>query len=317
MRIHLIVNPHARRLERSGALRRRLLAAASRRCHVHVTRDLDELERAASDLAGGEVDLVVMAGGDGTLMAGLSALARGFGARGRPMPAVAAVPAGTVSTVPRNFGIAGDPVRWLERVLDAPSQLRAWPTLSVAVDNERRVGFIFGTGLVARFFELYYAQGAPGYAGSAAIVARVFAESFVGGPFARAVLEPLPCKLEVDGRAESAPAWSLVCAAVVRNLGIHMLVTYRAAEDPQRPHLVATSLPPRALGPRMPRVLAGRTIGGEVDGLVQRFVVDFAGGRVDGPPGPYVLDGELLRARRVCVQAGPALRLWMPRATRS
>lgn len=84
-------------------------------------------------------------------------------------------------------------------------------------------------------------------------MARIFAESFVGGPFARQVLDPLPCTIanEVDGRELAPRAFSLVCASVVRDVGLHM-VNHRAGEDPERPHLVASALPSRELGWRMP-----------------------------------------------------------------
>ena len=99
------------------------------------------------------------------------------------------------------------------------------------------------------------------------------------------------------------PAWSLICCAVVRDLGIGMKVTYRAGEDARRPHLVATPMLPQALGPRAPLVLAGKSLGGPdlVDTLAGSFSLDF------GSPGPYVLDGELLSAPRVAVSAGPSL----------
>src|SRR5262249_5352711 len=142
----------------------------------------------------------------------------------------------------------------------------------------------------ANFFEVYYADGARGYAGAARIVARVFVESFYGGAYARRVLDPLPCSIEVDGRTLEPSAWSLVCAAVVRDLGIHMRVNYRAGEDPTRVHLVASPLSSAELGPRAPLVLAGKRIGGRghFDDLVQRFTVRFP-----APLGPYVLDGDM------------------------
>src|SRR5262249_60288172 len=117
-----------------------------------------------------------------------------------------------------------------------------------------------GPGLVAKFFEVCYAEGARGYAGAAGIVARVFVASFYGGAYARRVLDPLPCSIEVDGRALEPSAWSLVCAAVVRDLGIHMRVNYRAGEDPTRVHLVASPLSSRQLAPRAPLVLAGKRV---------------------------------------------------------
>ncbi len=71
-------------------------------------------------------------------------------------------------------------------------------------DDRVRIGFIFGTGLVARFFERYYESGAGGYAAAARIVARIFAGSFVADAYSRSVLEPLPCRLLVDGQVAGA-----------------------------------------------------------------------------------------------------------------
>ncbi|MBW2527496.1 MAG: hypothetical protein JRI23_25165 [Deltaproteobacteria bacterium] len=311
MPFDLVINLRARQYLRDPKLLGRMRCAADGRCRVQVTRDLDELDRVVAELSRRGTDRVLLSGGDGTLMAGVTALWRHFGAD--RMPPVAPIPGGTVGTVARNWGVSGEPARCLRRSLAPGLAAVERPTLRIASVGEdgtrvERIGFIFGTGLVAQFFELYYERGAPGYSGSARIVARVFVESFVGGAFSRRVLDPLPCSLTVDGRLEEPQAWSLVCAAVVPNLGIHMLVNYRAAEDPTRPHLVASPLPAGQLGPRAPYVLAGRTIGGpgHVDQLAERFAIDFP------TVGPYVLDGELLQARRVEVSAGPRIRVISP-----
>ena len=312
MRIDVIVNTTARRFAASPHLVDRLRRACSGVARVHDTGSLDALATAAGEIAARGSDLVIVSGGDGTFMAGVTALARAFGED--RLPGLALVPGGTVATVARNWGMAGEPLALLSSLLRERERLRFTPrpTLRVtALDEagtpvEERIGFIFGTGLVASFFDVYYARGARGYAGAGRIVARVFVESFWGGALARRVLDPLPCSIEVEGRRLAPEAWSLVCAAVVRDLGIHMLVTYRAGEDPARPHLVASPLSSRQLGPRAPLVLAGRSIGGRghFDDLARDFVVRFP--RV---PGPYVLDGDVLRATSVRVGAGPVIRV--------
>jgi diacylglycerol kinase family enzyme len=313
MRIDVIVNTTARRYESAPALVNELRAAAHGHAVFHATRDLSELDHVCAAAAHAASDLVVLTGGDGSLMAGTSALARAFGAR---LPKLGFLPAGTAAIVSKNWGIKGDPAALLRRILARgealPSERR--PTLRVRAETsngvEERVGFIFGTGLVAKFFDLYYADGARGNAGAAKLVARIFAESFVGGGFARQVLDPLPCTIEVDGRALRPEAFSLVCASVVRDVGLHLVVNHRAGEDPERPHLVASALPSQRLGWRMPLVLAGRSIGGEdgFDDLVGRFTVRFPG----PGDGPYVLDGDILRASAVHVSAGPALDVVKP-----
>ncbi|MBI4704233.1 MAG: hypothetical protein HY744_24245 [Deltaproteobacteria bacterium] len=310
MRIDLVVNPQASQYRRRPALLERVCCSARGRCAVHVTADLDELGGLCRELARRGTDLVILSGGDGTLMAGVTALADAFGPE--RLPAVAPIPGGTVGTVARNWGVRGTPVRCLRQLLDRPAPAHRRPSIEITAETargtERRIGFIWGTGLVASFFRSYYEHGAPGHAGAAALVARIFLGSFAGRAYAREVLDPLPCTLEVEGETLAPTAWSLVCCAVVPDLGIHMMVTYRAAEDPQRPHLVASALAPRQLGPRAPLVLAGRRIGGRnhVDRLVRQLVLRFPS------VGPYVLDGELLEASRVTVRAGPQIAVVTP-----
>jgi diacylglycerol kinase (ATP) len=138
----------------------------------------------------------------------------------------------------------------------------------------------------------------------------VFVESFTGGPLAKRILTPLPCELWIDGERHRTTGLSLLCAAVVRDLGLGMKVCYRAAEEADRLHLVASSLAPAKLGPRAPWVMLGKSIGGEdhVDRLVRSFEVRFP-----SASGPYVLDGDMFRARSVEVSAGPVIAIVGPR----
>lgn len=306
MRFDVIANVTARRYRRRATLLDEVRRVCAGVAEVHPTTHVDELDAVCARIAARGTDLVILSGGDGSFMAGVTALARAFGETS--LPRLALLPGGTVATVARNFGMEGDPTRLLARLFAArtlASRRRA--TLRVREVREgvmtERIGFIFGTGLVARFFDLYYGGGAGGYSGAARIAGRIFVESFVDGPYARAVLTPMPCTIEVDGRPLASDRWSLVCASVVRDLGLGMRVNYRAGEDLARPHLVASPLPPRSLGPRAPLVLMGKPIGGagSFDDLVRSFVVRFS------PEGPYVLDGDVLRAAEVTVSAGPPL----------
>lgn len=311
MAIDLIVNPRARLYQRDPSLLERVSAAARGSAELHVTESLAELEQTARRIAERGSDLILISGGDGTLMATVSALHAAYGAR--PLPPLTPIPGGTAGTVARNWKLYGDPERCVRRMLLGPTRVATRPSLALRIHDAgsaplERVGFIFGTGLVAKFFQLYYERGAPGYAGSALLVSQIFAESFVGGPMARRVLEPLPCRLEVDGWCAEPAAWSLICSAVVRNLGIHMLVTHRGGEDVTRPHLVATPMSPRQLGPRAFHVLRGKPLGGphHVDRLARSFTVRF------DDSGPFVLDGELMQASAIEVRAGPRLRVMEP-----
>jgi diacylglycerol kinase (ATP) len=309
--VDLIVNCQARRLGAGSALREVLArAAASSGARVHETHSLEELERVAREVAARGTDAVVLAGGDGSHMGGLSALARAFGGA---LPPVALAPGGTVGTVARNLGMHGRARGWAEGVVRAAGsgggRLEEHATLRVTDDaGGDRVGFIFGAGLVARFFDEYYGGRGQGLLPAAAIAARAFAGSIVGSAFARRVLAPAACTLEVDGEAQGARAWSLVLASVVPDVGLHVRATYRARERRGAFHAVASGLPPRGLAFEVPRVLTGRAMRGEprVDALATSLRVVF------DEPASYVLDGDLMRARAVRVEPGPLLRLIVP-----
>jgi diacylglycerol kinase (ATP) len=308
MRVHVIANRRARGLRTAPGRLSRLGELARGRAELHTSASLDELGPIAAQVASSDPELVVLAGGDGSFMAGTTALARAYGAR--PLPRIGLLPTGTVGTVARAFGDRGSAEEQLERWLRSPGALPEVerPTLEVRAREASgwavRIGYIVGAGLVSSFFEAYEERGATGVPLAGRIVARVFAESFVGGSFARRILEPVGCALEIDGERAPNPRISLLCASVVRDLGLGMKVCYRAEEQRERIHLVASSLAPHELGPRAPRVLAGRSIGGagHVDRLVEHFALELERER-------YVLDGDLLRASRIEVRMGPRVRI--------
>ncbi|HHH11699.1 MAG TPA: hypothetical protein ENK23_06470, partial [Sorangium sp.] len=75
VQLDLIVNPHARRLRQQPALVAALQRLSTGRARVHITSSVAELEALCAQLAR-RSRLVLFAGGDGSLMAGVSALAR-------------------------------------------------------------------------------------------------------------------------------------------------------------------------------------------------------------------------------------------------
>jgi hypothetical protein len=309
-RVEVIVNCNARRLGPRSALRRDLVAAFEHSgATVHATGGLEELDEIARGIARRSTDTVVLAGGDGAVMRGLSALAVAFA--GCKLPRVALFPAGTVGTIARNTGVRGAarrlPIRLAAAVTTGSARSTTQATLRVQDDRGGdRVGFIFGAGLVARFFELYNASTGRGRLRASGIAARVFLGSLCGSRLANRVLERQKGSLSVDGRTDATDAWSLVLASVLPDVGLHFYAAYRARESPPNFHVVASGLNAHALGRQMPRVLAGKPLCGEprVDTLA--LSVEFAFG--DGC-GSYVLDGDVLHANDVHVSAGPALTL--------
>jgi hypothetical protein len=296
-----VVNRNAGGFRRDRALERRVQDAAAARGKVYATTTEEELGRAVHEAVEQGASPIVFCGGDGTYLAGVTALVRAAGTAA--LPAVGLVRAGTVSIVAKNWKAERDVVRAVRTIAEHPERLRVAtrPTLSIESDGVTRVGFTFGTGLVANFFDVYDKATPSGLGAAFRIAVRTFFDSFRGGPYAAKILGALPCRITVDGRTLPPPAWSLVLCSVLRDVGLHMLVTYRAGEDHRRPHLVASPLPPRLLGPQWPLVTLGKPLvgAGNFDGLVSSFQIDFP------ERGPFVLDGDTFHAKTVRVSAGP------------
>jgi diacylglycerol kinase family enzyme len=308
--VDVVLNRNAGRLGETSPVRRALIDAAERHgARVHETWTLGELDRAAADLAERGTSAVVLAGGDGSHGAGVSALAKAFG--GRPPP-VAFAPGGTVGVVVRNLarpGRGAEGARAAEivrAVCEGTAREANVPTLRVRDDaGVDRVAFIFGTGLVARFFEVYDAAPRAGIATAAALAGRALVGSITGSAFAARLLTPVACTVAVDGAERRSRAWSLVLASVVPHVGLGVRATYRAGEQLDRFHVVASTRSPRGLATQVPRVLTGRAMTGDdhVDDLARELRVTFPD--IDG----YVVDGDAGRARTVTVEAGPVLRV--------
>ncbi|MBI5533210.1 MAG: hypothetical protein HY898_10865 [Deltaproteobacteria bacterium] len=311
MNAHVIVNALAGGFRKHPRWIERVRAACGTEARLHVTRSIQELRSAAEAIRGADADWVALCGGDGSHMAGATCLAEVYG--DVPMPALLLAIGGNAGTVARNFNRERlDPARHVARAIQVSNERGMMPflrraTLRVADSTgSSRVGFIFGTGLIAAFFKEFYARGGGGYPEASRMIARIFAGSFVDGQLARTVLSPMPCRLTVDGERHPSEAFTLIASAVVRDLGMHMLVTHRAGEDPARPHVVASSIGVRDCGQQFWRILAGRSLVGQgsVDACAREFSVDFPAGA-----GAYVLDGDLICADRVEVRGGPELKI--------
>lgn len=312
MRVHVILNTGAGLYRHHPALLERIERACRGRALLHATRSLSDLTAACGQIAQAGTDLVVLCGGDGTHMAGVTRLVRAFGESA--LPPVSLVRGGRAGTVARSWNgrSTRNPVDHVTRVLLRAGQSASLPIAvrpSLWVDEpggERRVGFIFGTGMIASFFREFYARGGGGYREAGRMIATIFVGSFFRGALARNVLSPMSCNLTVDGVRHPADGFSLIACSVLRNLGMHLMVTHRGGEDPNRPHLVASTLDVRGCGMQFWRILTGQPLkgSGQVDTLVDCFRVDFRTG-----DGAYVLDGELFSADSVQVAAGPLLKV--------
>lgn len=172
VKLGVLVNPRARALSRSsGAGVRALTAAAGAGPLCRLTDDLAAVEPALLEMARAGVNVLAIAGGDGTLHHAINALARLDGDapwRGVLLP----LRGGTLDIVARSLGMAPlDPVETLRRFLARAGTsfgtlgVKRVPLLAVKTgDGSPRRGFVFGSEMVKNALEMYDSFGG-GYAG--------------------------------------------------------------------------------------------------------------------------------------------------------
>jgi len=146
-----IVNGNARRVDRR--VRARLEQALPG--GVRFTTSLDEArEVIRQDIARG-VDLLVLAGGDGTVVMGLALVAEACRGAGRPEPAIGVLRLGSGNAIADTVGATADPAADLARLIRGDGTPRTIPLIDVL---GVRAPFV-GLGVDAQLLEDHHAVG--------------------------------------------------------------------------------------------------------------------------------------------------------------
>jgi diacylglycerol kinase family enzyme len=349
MRIGIVVNPRARGAQ-DPRLPGRLQALGERpgiACQTVTTARPEDLPETVAGL--GALDVLGVCGGDGTLMATLSAL---LAAPAGALPALLLMPAGTMNTVAKNLGLPPRPEALLRATLAAaqPGGLSAvpfWPqeTLRVrtygetpysaapppaaaaplteallqALPRRERCGFLFSGAMGARFLAAYASVPQPGLQWAVVLALRTIASCLYpgGGTLARWLFQPTPTRLTVDCGDEAAVqlagAFRLLLLATVSDAGLGMRVPWRAGCVPGRFQLIASAISTMQNALQLPRIWRAQPLRGTPhhDLLARAAKLRFAS------PQPLVLDGELFCAAAVDVELGPRLRVLRPPLVRA
>jgi len=348
MRIGIVINPRARGAQ-DPRLPGRLQALSERAgisCQTVTTARLEDLPQAVAGLGPGDLDVLCVCGGDGTLMATLSALVP---VAGGALPALLLLPAGTMNTVAKNLGLPPRPEALLGATLEAMQRrglaaVPSWPqeTLRVrtygetpytaepppaapepplgeallqALPRRERCGFLFSGAMGARFLAAYASVPQPGLRWAVVLALRTIASCLYpgGGTLARWLFQPTPTRLLID-RGDGGPGeqvegeFRLLLLATVSDAGLGMRVPWRAGCVPGRFQLIASAISTMQNALQLPRILRAEPLRGSPhhDFMAVTARLRFATAQ------PLVLDGELFCAPAVDVELGPRLRVLRP-----
>jgi hypothetical protein len=261
--------------------------------------DWSRLPDAVTGLIARELDLLVVNGGDGTLVGVLTELRR----RGLPTPPIAVLASGNSNMIAGDVGRAGAPDRALSRLLAAAASGRGLETVErrlMRIDMEgepTRYGFFVGALAIVRAIQLTRRtlhplgvnHGAANAAGIALAALRVlFARNREAG-----LLAPVPVALGFDGEPPRTGDYAVILASTLDRLLFGATPFWGVEVGAIRATLVRAPVhrPLRSLQ----RFLRGRP-----DAVMRRsgYVSRNADRLVLAFDGPFAIDGEIHEASR-------------------
>jgi diacylglycerol kinase (ATP) len=330
--IGVVLNPKSRRNLQNPQLASRLSRQLGDRGVVRAARSIEELCRIAEDFRTLDIDLLAIAGGDGTNHVTLTGFLSVYG--DKPIPPVALLRGGTMNTVANSVGMARQSSeRLLARLIagwtstrlgegpQTTSLERQGPQTTNLERAERNVlrvtpqasgdihyGFLFGTGVVHGFLAEYYRGGNPTPLVAVTTLARGIASAFVAGETIRRIAEPFHGSVLLeDGTLWGDQNYLAVAAGTIAHIGLEFKPFHRFGERAGAFHALGIYASPSAFVRELPRVWRGLPMrpGFAREALSSRMVVKSAGGALR-----YMVDGDLHEAQNeLCVSMGPRIRL--------
>ena len=271
---------------------------------VRETQTSEEILDIAREFRRGEISVLAIDGGDGTLHHALSAFIPIYG--GTDLPPIALLRGGTMNTIANSLGIKGTSEAILQRVV---STVREQVPFEVVRTNTLKVndryGFIFGLGFPVNLLKAYYQGEGRGPAKTIRVLLRVLLSMLEKGDTDRSFFRPFEAEIWLDGKRLPRGRYTALLGATVEEVGLGFKPTRRAREKEGLFQTLCLGTGPKKSGLNALRVLLGMQLRGErlVDRLVRRSVIKLE------KPADIQIDGEILKNQKeIRLHVGPAIR---------
>jgi diacylglycerol kinase (ATP) len=311
VKIGLIVNPRSRKNARDPGAAARLEAQLGSAGMLRQTRTRDEVTTIAREFRDAGVDVLALAGGDGTTHVTLTGFLREYGET--RLPAIALLRGGTMNTVANSIGVPrGNPESLLARLLRmrergmAPAATERHAIL-LGDGVREHAGFLFGAGVVHGFLAEYYRGGQPSPLVAVQTLVRGVASAAIGGETIRRMARPFRGSVVVDGDTWPCRDYLTVTGGAVDQIGLGFRPFPRASERPGSFQLLGIHASPFGFSLELPQVFRGRPLSPDTayDALTAHARLE----PVDSPLA-YMIDGDLHSCDGpLDVRSGPAIRL--------
>ena len=304
--IGIIVNPYSRQNRRNPEGIRKLGYIIGDRGSCEATKSLADVERVAREFMHKGVEILGLAGGDGTNHVTISTFIRVYG--DHPLPTIALLRGGTMNTIAKSFGIKGTTDTILFNIVEkyhtgAPFKTVRRPIMKI---GEGKYGFLFGNGVVHNYLAEYYSTGRPSPWRAVTTLSRAVASATIDGDFSRRMFKPFMAKVWVDGRKWESEEYFSVLAASIEDIGLGFKPFVKATESLERFAIVGVITNALGVSLSLPAMALARPLSRErfIDAAAERVVFETE------EPLKYTIDGDIYETgTHLELTAGPVLDL--------
>lgn len=308
--IGIVLNPKSRRNRKNPGAAKTLAKILDDHGVVREARSTDELRVIAEDFKRLGIDVLGIAGGDGTNSVTLTGFLDVY--EGCAMPQIAFLRGGTMNTVATSCGVKpGKPEGLLGRLVSRYAARASQPLVNV----ERHVmragsvyGFLFGTGAVHGFLAEYYRGGEPTPLVAAETLLRGVGSTLIGGETVRRMAAPWRGSVTLgDGTVWPERDYLAVAAGTIDHIGLNFRPFCRYDERPGTFHALGIHTGPFGFVCDLPRIQRGVPMSPKkaYQGLVEKMTLVSEGDRT-----AYMVDGDLhVGPKELEVSIGPRVRI--------
>ena len=302
--IGLVSNPYSKKNRKHPDRLQKLIECAPDKDLVRLPDSFEKMDAAMEHFKDSKVDVIAINGGDGTVHVALTSMMKIY--RGEKLPKIAILKGGTMNQTATNLKLKGNTISIFKRVVKAWKESGDLKTkqISLLKINER-YGFIFGSGAVCTFMDLYHRSSNPSPLVAAKSVLAMAGSMLVHGKLAKEFFKPTWQELNADGFSFGRAPYLAFLITTLPSVGLGMDLTFRAKIDPKKAQMIAFRDKAKIV-PQVLRVWLGRSVPPDV-------VDDTVGSRffINGEKSfRYTLDGDMYSSSgKLVVETGPLLDL--------
>jgi len=309
--IGVITNPRARKNAENPNRIERLREILGREGVFRATQTPDQLWDAAREFRRGEVDILVIDGGDGTLHHTLSVFIPIY--KGIDLPPIVLLPAGTMNTIGKSLGIKGLSEGILQGILSAVRERAAFHVVRAnTLKVNDRYGFIFGVGFPVSLLMAYYRGKGRGRWKTIRVVLKILFSALEKGGGDDFFFHPLEADIRLDREKLPMRRYTAILGSTVREVGLGFKPTRRAGEKEGFFQILCCDMGPKRMGLNAFKMALGMESKDArlFDRMATRTVITLE------RPADMQIDGEIFRDQKeIRLHIGPPIRFIKTRSS--